>query len=121
MNPSKMLRLVVCLALIFACIGCSFVERNTVGLLYSDEPAAVEAEPQERAALQNSDLAETNTQPEATEPQVEQARTEEANTNSSNIEVVWEIPEEAVDEYVCCVTAIQKMRWIIWSELVPAR
>ncbi|MCB0309743.1 MAG: hypothetical protein KDD42_00830 [Bdellovibrionales bacterium] len=80
--------------MLFTFNGCNFVERNTIGLFDSEEPA-VDTLGTETASLEEqSDSSSIATEDSLPDKLVE---TEDAD---SNIEIVWEIPEEDVDEYI---------------------
>ena len=89
------LNLLVCL--IFGITGCSFLERNTVGLFSDENKTTVEAGSPDGASA--TPVAPTEKQP--TPPrEVPISAYQRPGLGSEKIELTWKIPSEEVDGFV---------------------
>lgn len=86
------------LALLSALSGCSFVERNTLGLLTGEDEEVVFSSPDEAAATTTD--ASTIT-PAAKDLSVSSPASSLSTPPSENgVEILWEIPASPVDSFV---------------------
>lgn len=84
------------LALI-ALTSCQFLHRNSIGLFSSDEPPQTESNAQ---PFRSEGISDPHSRRATTTIDVEKLQDRSADTDTGQVEIIWEIPKEAVDAYV---------------------